>query len=143
MLGRDSIKQFRGSSGLLQFAYRAGGSELFFVRRRRVIVARTPTQLELRKAHTSTAARASTAERVILEQTQPFNQAGEQFAILGRQHIEHKTDAKTRTGGNALESARVRLRRNAVDCVLALHLSDLIIEVLAHLRRNALEIERR
>ena len=43
---------------------------------------------------------------------------------------------------NPFQRPRIRLRRDPVDGVLALHLGDLVIEVFPHLRRDALLIQR-
>ncbi len=51
--------------------------------------------------------------------------------------------AEARAGGNALKRARIGLRRDAVDGVLAFHFGEFVVEILAHLRRDAVEIERR
>ena len=48
-----------------------------------------------------------------------------------------------RACGNTLQRARIGLRSDAVDRVLALHFGEFVVEILAHLRRDAVRIERR
>ena len=74
---------------------------------------------------------------------QPFEHARRQRLILLAQNVQHHADPEARARGNAFQRPRIRLRRDAVDGVLALHFGDFVVEILAHLRRDALRIERR
>ena len=82
-------------------------------------------------------------ERIVFEQAQAFQHAQEQRRIFFAEHVHHQARAEARAGGNALQGARVGLRGDAVDGVLALHFGQLVVQVLAHLRGDAFGIERR
>ena len=100
-----------------------------------VVVPAAPGQPQVGEAHAPAAARAAAAERVVFEQPQAFQHAREQRRVLLAEHVHHHAHAETRAGRHALERARVGLRGDAVDGVLALDLGQLVVEVLAHLRR--------
>ena len=120
---------------------RAGGQLGFFAAGIERAIA--PGDFEVGEAHASAAARASAAQRVVFQQAQAFDHARRQRLILFAQNVQHHADAETRARRNALQRTRIGLRGDAVDGVLALDLGDLVVQILAHLRGDALLIERR
>ena len=95
------------------------------------------------ETHPAAAARTAAAQRVVFEQPQPFEHPQEQRRILFAQHVHHEARAEPRARRHAFQRARIGLRGDAVDGVLALDLGQLVVQVLAHLRGDAVRIERR
>ena len=58
-------------------------------------------------------------------------------------HFSHQPESESRTGGNTLQCPRICLRGNPVDRVLALHFGQFVVKILAHLRSDAVPVERR
>src|SRR5579884_3555928 len=104
---------------------------------------RVPARPFLWRRNRAHARRGAAAEGIVLEQAQALHHARGQGFVLFAEDVHHHAEAEARAGGHAFEGARIGLGGNAVDGVLALHFRELVVEVLAHLRRDALQHERR
>ncbi len=78
-----------------------------------------------------------------LKQPQPFDETGDEFTILGAENVDDEAHLEPGARRDALKSTGVGLAGNPVDGVLALHLGEFVVQVLAHLRGDGIEIEGR
>jgi hypothetical protein len=129
---------FRGRE-LLQCSKIRTGQEYRFSSAFRIVVLAAPDQIQRGERDTTTTATAAASKSIIFEKAQAFRNAREERLVFLTKNIKHHPKAETSACGNALQSARIRLRSDAIDRVLALHFGQFIVQVLAHLRTDAVD----
>src|ERR1039458_9601037 len=112
-------------------------------RARRVVGAGAPGGSPPLELDPAGAARAASAESVVLEQPQALGELGDEFPIFRTKNVEHQADAEFRAGRHALESAGAGLAGEAVDGVLALYLGQIACQILPQRFGDAVDFEQR
>src|SRR5690242_7424710 len=138
-MSRELRRKVFGRGELLQRGEIGAGEQTVLGAAFGVIFLTAPGETQAAERYTAAAAAAATAQRIVFKQAQALDQPGEMRLILFAKHIENHTEAESGARWNAFKRTRIRLRGNTIDGVFALYFGQLVVQVLAHLGRNAID----